>query len=459
MEENPIDRVMPVEEGKNQPEVEEVKDQVFLECSLNYSMLDKSGNEIEKDSAKVKLEKEKFSITPDSHQSFVIPYREILNVFTEDYKISLTLTSNNLLVFSNLGFKFEDFQRTINDLRNEIVLKDMLMSESLKNPETISDFVYSDEKGEKRKGKAKLRLYETGLVIIPDYAEPIRIPYSYISEFNFEDYSVLIITEFAENVVLSKMGSQFDFFKRDFSAIISELSLKTQNSFKELLPDLDALTLRKVSGLLKDGKAVKKNDLEKISKNVWEELETKIKNSDAYEEYEFLKSLSNGENLYIGIKRDLLGDLTGEYIWFLIPIYNANPSLPGNAIAMETIEGESSKATYFFKIISRANYSNTEKFEEMNKQIDKLVQKINRSMLSINFRREPIYLSEKKLKEPQYQKYVYSIHRLPELRDLRGLFIGRVAHSSKEQWKKDVTDLLEFNVKSNDDNEKWKGEN
>jgi hypothetical protein len=80
-------------------------------------------------------------------------------------------------------------------------------------------------------------------------------------------------------------------------------------------------------------------------------------------------------------------------------------------------------------------------------------------MLSINFRREPIYLSEKKLKEPQYQKYVYSIHRLPELRDLRGLFIDRVVHSSKEQWKKDVTDLLEFNVRSNDDNEKWKGEN
>jgi hypothetical protein len=268
MEENPIDRVMPVEEGKNQPEVEEVKDQVFLECSLNYSLLDKSGNEIEKDSAKVKLEKEKFSITPDSHQSFVIPYREILNVFTEDYKISLTLTSNNLLVFNNLGFKFEDFQRTINDLRNEIVLKDMLMSESLTKPETISDFVYSDGKGEKKKGKAKLRLYETGLVIIPDHAEPIRIPYSYISEFNFEDYSILIITEFAENIVLSKMGSQFDFFKRDFSAIMSELSLKIQNSFKELLPGLDALTLRKVSGLLKDGKAVKKNDLEKISKNV-----------------------------------------------------------------------------------------------------------------------------------------------------------------------------------------------
>jgi hypothetical protein len=39
---------------------------------------------------------------------------------------------------------------------------------------------------------------------------------------------------------------------------------------------------------------------------------------------------------------------------------------------------------------------------------------------------------------------------------LRNLFIGRVIHSSVDQWKSDVTSLLEFNNKSRDDNEKWK---
>lgn len=156
------------------------------------------------------------------------------------------------------------------------------------------------------------------------------------------------------------------------------------------------------------------------------------------------------------MKEDLLGELTGEYIWFLVPIYNANPELPGNAIVMETISGDSSKATYFFKIISRANYLNHDKSQKIDEQINAIIQKINKSMLMVNFRREPIYLSDDKLKEPQYMKYKFSIERLPELRDLRNMFIGRVIHSSKEQWERDVVDLLNFNVKCIDDTKKWK---
>ena len=45
---------------------------------------------------------------------------------------------------------------------------------------------------------------------------------------------------------------------------------------------------------------------------------------------------------------------------------------------------------------------------------------------------------------------------MPSLRMLRSLFIGRVIHSSLEQWKSDVASLLAFNTKSLDDTEKWK---
>jgi hypothetical protein len=39
---------------------------------------------------------------------------------------------------------------------------------------------------------------------------------------------------------------------------------------------------------------------------------------------------------------------------------------------------------------------------------------------------------------------------------LRNQFIGRVVHSSFDQWKSDVTSLLDFNAKSEDDSAKWK---
>ena len=76
-------------------------------------------------------------------------------------------------------------------------------------------------------------------------------------------------------------------------------------------------------------------------------------------------------------------------------------------------------------------------------------------MIEINFRREPIYLTENQLESTEYTQYRFAIAKIPSLKILRDLFIGRVIHASKEQWKADVTSLLAFNTQSIDDNEKW----
>jgi len=76
-------------------------------------------------------------------------------------------------------------------------------------------------------------------------------------------------------------------------------------------------------------------------------------------------------------------------------------------------------------------------------------------MVDINFRREPVYLSDDKLLEPKYQHYFYAVKRMPSLKLLRSLFIGRVIHSSPEQWTEDVNALLEFNASSRSDAEMW----
>jgi hypothetical protein len=418
---------------------------VFLECSANYILFDRNNNELEKDKAKVRLNADNLSIMPELKQIFTIPYRETMSILISDYKVFITLVSSDKLVLSNFGLKFDDFVRILNSLRNEIIIKDMLVSETIKKPETVADFVFSRENGETQKGKTKLRLYETAFVMMPDFEEPVRIPYSFISDIKAEDYSITILTEFGESITLSKMGGQFNTFKSDIVETINELLLQTQSSFKDILPGMDVMTLKRVTSLLRDGKAIKRSDIERISGNLWKELEGKINVTDAKEDYEYLKSLSNNEEQYIGIKRDLLGNLTGEYLWFLISISSRN------AIAMETVSEDASKATYFFRTISRKHFQHS----EQTQQIDRFVKNINRAMIVVNFRREPIYLSEDKLKEPQYQNYLYAIQRLPELNELRNLFIGRVVHSSIEQWKRDVMELLDFNIKSVDDREKW----
>ncbi|MTI95730.1 MAG: hypothetical protein FH749_09655 [Firmicutes bacterium] len=76
-------------------------------------------------------------------------------------------------------------------------------------------------------------------------------------------------------------------------------------------------------------------------------------------------------------------------------------------------------------------------------------------MLTVNFRREPIYLSHQKLTEERYKKYQLAVRKIPELASLRDRFIGRVFHRNPEQWQQDVLALLRFNINAGSDDEQW----
>jgi hypothetical protein len=76
-------------------------------------------------------------------------------------------------------------------------------------------------------------------------------------------------------------------------------------------------------------------------------------------------------------------------------------------------------------------------------------------MLGINFRREPIYLPDETLRKPDFVHYLFSVRRLPELRELRELFVGRVIHYNAQQWQTDLQSLLKFNGEAQDDRAKW----
>lgn len=435
----------------------EDKDITTMECSLGYSLSDEGGNEKGKGESQARLEEERLSILAKAGESMLISFRDILDIAHGDYRINLTLSSKDKLTLFDLGYRYEDFLRNLFKLRNELLLKDMLMQEKIRKSGVEAEFVYFDGNGkELNKGKCEPRLYETAIVIMPEDGELIRIPYSDILDMRSEDYTIAITRESGEKFVLSQMGKEIGPFMKALSDAINEMSLKTQSTLKEFLPEIDASTIKQASRFLKEGRAARRADIESVSKGFWEKLEKRLEAVGIKDEYDFLKSMSQQENICIGLKRGLLGGLTGEYIWFLMPIYSIKSGESGNAIAMEAASDEGGgKATYFFRIMSRKNYSDQNNLEDLHKEVERIIKIISRCMIDINFRREPIYLPDEKLNEPEYQRYLFSIQKLPALKTLRQLFIGRVIHSSTEQWQKDVTGLLKFNVSTADDSERW----
>jgi hypothetical protein len=431
-----------------------------IECFMSYTLLDENGEQAATGDCKGTIDKEYLTVFPKFGDVLPIHLRDINEIETEDYHIILPLSSKERLTLFNLGYSHEDFLRTLTDLRNEVIAKDLLMNEPIRKPDVNMEFTYHDEEGNQwQKTPARVRLYETGMVVIPQKGKFLRVPYSDIVKVTEENHSVNVRTEFGEQFLFEKMGEEFDPFLREFQGIYDELQSKAVSSLKTLFPTIDSVSLRKIASIMKEGKAAKRADIEAINPTLWQELEKRIASSGLNESYTFLKELARQQRISIGFKRGLMGDLTGEYIWFLMPIYAASDKDYGNAVAMETTEatGEESsgKATYFFKIVCRKIYRSFQNPEELDKETDKLIRTINRCMLDINFRREPIYLPDEKLSEAVYFKYRIAVQRITSLQLLRNLYIGRVIHASPEQWKSDVIDLLRFNLAEQDDSARW----
>jgi hypothetical protein len=420
----------------------------IMKCTASYLFSGDDDRQISQGDSDLLLDAEKLTVLPTSGEPLLIPYRDIIQLSKEGYKINTNLISKEKLTIYNLGFKYEDFFRNYSNLNNEVILKDLLMNETIHKSGIAADLMYIDaDKSEKTLGQCELRIYETGAVIISGDENFIRIPYNDLARIHIDSYKLILDTDYDDSYVFSKMGKELDVCFKMLNDLIKTLSVKTQLSLQELLPTYDSSVIRKITKLMKDGRAASHMNVDTISPGIWTELEKKLDTFGVKEEYDYLASLGQPERICIGMKRGLMGDLTGEYIWFLVPIFSVDNIQPGNAIAMEaTAVDGSGKATYFFKITDPSVYKNVKNQGELQAVVDKSLKQLNRDLTTVNFRREPIYLTDEQLNSTTYVAYRRAVSKVHALQELRRLFIGRVIHNSLEQWKEAVTQLLKSNV-------------
>ena len=403
--------------------------------------------------ARLDLDAETLTVLGDYGDIWVVPLRQIVRLGRADYRVNLELQSGEMLSLFHLGFHYDGFWRDLTRLRNELIITDSLMRETIDFPGVEAHF-WIDRDGLVEEGECEARLYETALALMTEEDGVMRIPYGLIAGVAEDDYTLVVKTEQGDTVRLSAMGRNTDPFRLRLSGALNRITERTADFLRELCPDLSPVTVRQLANLLRDGRLAYRGDLEAISPGLWTRLEERLGEFGCRAELEYLASLSSSEDLFIGMKRGLMGDLTGEYMWFLVPILAA-PGEPGNAMAMEVAAREGGgRATYFFRIANREEYPDLDPDELASRARD-VAAEINHCMLLTNFRREPIYLPEDRLAEPRYARYVYAVHSLRPLQVLRHLFVGRVIHRSYDQWTRDVGELLTFNVTTEDPSARW----
>ncbi len=430
---------------------------VLIEAPAGFRLEDGTGILETDEKAALTVDEEGLSINYGLGSALFFPLRDISSIEAADYSIVLDLSPGEKLVLYHLGYRYDDFCRVLKKACSELSINDYLMKESMIKEDVRSSYINYNAAGERiEEGNCRIRLYETAAVIIRENGAVTRLIYSFINGIRQEDYRLDIEMETGEKWRFEKLGREFSPLLKSLSDALSALSLNTQQHLRQLLPDVSLSVIRKAAELLKDGRAAQRADLENIHPSLWIELEKRLEIAGIKDEYDYLVPLSDEKRVCIGFKRGLMGDLTGEYIWFLIPVYSRDESLPGNVVAMEASGDGGGKATYFFRIMDRDKYRQASDREELAAKAGEFMLQLNRCMLEINFRREPVYLADEKLSQPAYSKYKESIKQMPDLKILREHFLGRVFHRSPEQWKEDVTDIMRFNVNTDNNKAKWK---
>jgi len=125
-----------------------------VKCKCNYQLYGENSD----GECVVRLEEGGLSILPKFGEPLNITFRDVLSFKTSDFKISLDLTSKETLILSNLGYSYDDFVRVFSKLRNEVLLKDLLMNESTRKSGVEATFAFYNETGEKeQQGKCDPR--------------------------------------------------------------------------------------------------------------------------------------------------------------------------------------------------------------------------------------------------------------------------------------------------------------
>ncbi len=405
--------------------------------------------------ARVELDVDHFTVGGGFGRAHVIAYRNVAGLESRDYRVRVPLVTGEELTFYHLGHDHDGFVRDLNDRRNEGIIRDLLMYESVVVEGVRADYVLEDGDGTHR-GSGQLRLYASALVLSSQGEGVVRIPYGLISDVSPGDYSLAVTTEYGTSITFSGMGKAHRYFVDEFSKILDGLAARTAEELDEMLPELGPQAIGHLTPHLRDGRAGRRSELESLAPGIWDAFRRRMAELECLEYYDFLRSLSHTEEAYLGTKRGLMGNPEDHYVWFLMPFLGPAPG-PGNAVAMEVAGGEGGRATYFFQLVGRDAYPDLSG-EALEDAVEEAVAEINRCMMSINFRREPIYLPADRLGEPRYARYAAAVASMPSLRHLRDRFIGRVIHRSTEGWQRDVLDLLTFNTSTRDDSARWRGD-
>ncbi|MDP2892527.1 MAG: hypothetical protein Q8O09_05260 [Bacillota bacterium] len=371
---------------------------------------------IEDGEAAATVDDEALHLLPNDGLRIDLPYRDISSAKAEDYRVFLDIASGGRIELYYLGKQYGFFVGDFIRKYDDTVKKDTFMAEEVKLAAKGAKFCVSGERN--ASGICNISIGSTAMILEAENGPIYRLPYALVENPRRGDYCITFSLFQMENWELSMLGKSMDDTWRDFTGAMDRLLQPVYAAVEGICPGVNPFALRKAAFMLRDGRAAKRDELEAAAPGLWEALIKQAEGWGAGEYFSHLLQRMKGEP-GIGYKKPLRSDQE-EYLFIIARV--------GNSLVLEAASPEGGgKATYVFSA---------------GEDPEGLMGKLNYCLHMVEFRREPIYLSEAELAKPENASYAKAVQMMPQLKLLRAAFKGRVTHSTVDAWKAAVEKLL-----------------
>ena len=435
----------------------------------------------------VTFDTERMTLASPTGAALAFDLGDIDEFLPADFELTLKLYTGQNIRLRQFG---KAFQNLCHDLleawRNRLV--QCLLLEDLEELIRVEGFARFDSTESRFAQPAELRLYRSNLAVLPVSATGFQWRLADIDAVDFDanEYS-LAIRSGADQVIVSRLARRTDEFRNRLNDAMTQLSERSATVVQRLFPFLSPSQVWQVTGILKEGRSAPVSALSGIHSRIEQALLENAIDADLRPYFDSLKEQSTTRGIHTGFKlirreseteggtagpeeeggeaagtgttevdvrRSPLGDLeaggpgdgpeSDEILhWFFFPL-RAGPEagVPANVLAWEATS-RSGRATYCFGLPATEGAALPAGASQASVPIDVAVQRLNRGIALLNFRREPIYLPDDSLElQPRFRRYAIASRKIPVLRELRKQFLGRALHTAPEAWKKQLQALL-----------------
>ena len=457
----------------------------FFSGKFQYSNPD--GTAVQSGVCQVTFEAETLTLTPQGGAPLALDLGDIDLFAPSEYELTLTLYTGKTILFNQFGRTFQNLTHDLLEAYRARLVQCLLL-EDLEEIARFDGVAQLQSPERAVASPAEFRLYKSNLAVLPTAATGFQWRLADIRSIHLDEASYAVVLEApGERLIVTKLAKRTREFVERLQEATLQLTEKAAETVHNLFPFLTPDPFQRVAGLMKEGHAAPLAELNAIHPRIGQALVEHVVDAKLKPYFDALMGHVPAGHLYTGFK--LIRKEEGEsgsqkeaaaaepepqaaesaarpeepargepgeeatgvenkeeqsiLHWFFFPLAGTpGAAQPGNLVAWEATS-TSGRATYFFRLLPPEQASALADPAKAPAAVEAAIQKLNRALVLLNFRREPIYLSDDKLEmQARYRRYAIACRKIPELRLLRASFLGRAIHTSPTAWQKQVEGFL-----------------